>query len=96
MYISVSLLLLLILIIYRRYQNKSNENQEQEQTGETFEENLHTREPSEYRLSVAQALPTITEENPNTLSPIKFNQNNFPELSNSTSATSPFILEKIF
>ncbi|CAF3886352.1 unnamed protein product [Adineta steineri] len=68
---SVSLLLLLILIIFRRRDDdESNENEinnDQEHVDESLEENIHVREPSEYRLSAARILPTITEENPTTI-----------------------------
>ncbi|UJR09948.1 hypothetical protein I4U23_014170 [Adineta vaga] len=78
MWISVSLLLLLIFIVFRRGQNKSDENEtndeQQEQSNDaTFEENIHRRESSEYRLSAVRALPTIAEENPTTLSPSNSN-----------------------
>jgi len=89
MWTSISLLLLLLIyIIYRRRQNKTNDNEE------IFEENIPIREPSEYRLSVVRALPTIDEENPATLSPSNSNHH-FPPFSTSTSTTTPFVLGKI-
>jgi hypothetical protein len=91
MWISVSILLLLIYIIYRRRQDKTNEEQEQE--GQTFGEHIHTREPSEYRLSAVRALPTIVEENATTLTPSNSNHN-FNPLATSTNATSPLALGK--
>lgn len=78
MWTSISLLLLLLIyIIYRRRQNKTDEEQ-------ISEEPSPVREPSEYRLSAVRALPTITEENPTTLSPSNSNHN-FTPLSTSAS-----------
>ncbi len=75
MWTSISLLLLLLIyIIYRRRQNKE----------QISEEPSPVREPSEYRLSAVRALPTITEENPTTLSPSNSNHN-FTPLSTSAS-----------
>lgn len=83
---SVSLfLLLLIYFIYRRRQNQLDENNKNDEFGGThFEENFHTREPSEYRLSVVQSLPTIVEENPVTLTPSN-SSHNFASTTNTTS-----------
>ncbi len=78
---TISLLLLLIYIIYRRRQTKTNEEQ------------IPSRESSEYRLSAGQVLPTITEENPATLTPSNSNHH-FPPFSSSTTTPSPLVLGK--
>ncbi|CAF0859657.1 unnamed protein product [Adineta ricciae] len=77
MWIVISIILLLLFILFRRGQDKSDENEandDQEQSNETISGNgMHHREPSEYRLSASQILPTIAEENPVTLSPSNSN-----------------------
>ena len=77
MWIVISIILLLLFILFRRGQDKSDENEandDQEQSNETKSgDGMHHREPSEYRLSASQILPTIAEENPVTLSPSNSN-----------------------
>ncbi|CAF1025021.1 unnamed protein product [Rotaria sordida] len=78
-WISVSLVLLLLYIIYRRRQDDFDDDKENDEHGEqTFEENIHTLEPSEYRLSAVHSLPTIVEENQITLTPSNSNANFTP------------------
>ncbi|CAF5059756.1 unnamed protein product, partial [Rotaria socialis] len=73
-WISISLLLLILYIVYRRRQNKSDDDTEKdEQTAAAIDENISTRDQSEYRLSAVPALPTIVEENPITLTPSNSN-----------------------
>lgn len=87
MWTSISLLLLLLIyIIYRRRQNKTDEEQ-------ISEEPIPSREPSEYRLSAVQPLPTIAEENPTILTPSASNHN-FTPLSTSASTISPLAFGK--
>jgi hypothetical protein len=87
MWTTISLLLLLIYIIYRRRQTKTSDEEQ------TSEENIHIREPSEYRLSAVRALPTIVEENIPTLLPSDSNHN-FTPSSSSTNITPPLVFGK--
>jgi hypothetical protein len=84
---SISLLLFLLYIIYRRRQNKTDGER-------TFQETIPIREPSEYRLSVVQALPTIDEESPAALSPPNSNPSS-PPLTPFLSTIPPLVLGKI-